>query len=375
MKKIKRTLQEELDIRNVGCKILIKVRRLVKASTLYLDYSKKNIRQRKYLKFKVFDENNLTNKDLEAIHFADMYRNQLEIEEFTNQDTFSLVKQSDKIYFLEYYERFAKKKKLPSYLGCLKHLKIFAAKKYGTNKMTFSEVDYNFCNHFREYLLEAIAVNTARTYMKLLSACLNHAVEERIINKNHCRKLSIKEEDGKREFLTESELRSFVKAKTNFVEEKKAFIFACQCGLRLGDIRALKFADIQGKHMSIRQQKTRGIIRMMLSPDAIEIVKQQKKSFPQRENVFVLPASRTDLNEHLTSIKDTAKINKNISFSCSRHSFAVLCITSGIDIFTLSKLLGHTSVNTTLIYSKLIDEKRDEYTCKIPQLLKKSRRT
>ena len=375
MKKIKRTLQEELDIRNVGSKILIKARRLVKASTLYLDYSKKNIRQRKYLKFKVIDENNLTNKDIEAIHFADMYRNQMEIEEFTNQDTFTLVKQSGKIYFLEYYERFAKKKGLPSYLGCLKHLKLFTAEKYGTTKMTFMEVDFKFCSHFREYLLEVIAVNTARTYMKLLSACLNYAVEDRIITKNPCRKLSIKEEDGKREFLTETELRKFVKAKTDYVEEKRAFIFACQCGLRLGDIRALKFTDIQGKHMRIQQQKTRGIVRMMLSPDAIEIVKQQKKAYPKRENVFLLPASRSDLNEHLTSIKDTATINKNISFHCSRHTFAVMCLSSGIDIFTLSKLLGHTSVNTTLIYSKLIDEKRDEYTYKIPQFLKNGRKS
>lgn len=49
-----------------------------------------------------------------------------------------------------------------------------------------------------------------------------------------------------------------------------------------------------------------------------------------------------------------AKIDKKISYHCFRHTFATLTITAGADIFTTSKLLGHTNVHTTEIYADVV---------------------
>lgn len=55
-------------------------------------------------------------------------------------------------------------------------------------------------------------------------------------------------------------------------------------------------------------------------------------------------------------------------FHCARHTHATMMLTLGVDLYTVSKLLGHTNIQTTQIYAKLVDESKKKAIDLIPNI-------
>ena len=63
-----------------------------------------------------------------------------------------------------------------------------------------------------------------------------------------------------------------------------------------------------------------------------------------------------------------AGIEKHVTFHTSRHTYATWMLSKGIDIYTVSKLLGHKNLRTTEVYAKIIDETKENAVNKLTEL-------
>ena len=162
--------------------------------------------------------------------------------------------------------------------------------------------------------------------------------------------------------MTAEELKALAAAKCPNEQVKAAFLFSCFCGLRLSDIEGLTWDAIRQDgdtwRLETRMQKTRQIIYLPLSIAARRYLPERAEKGPE-SLVFDLPKRVTTQCDIRTWVK-RAGIEKNISFHCARHTFATLALTQGADLYSISKLLGHTNVTTTQIYATIIDQRKQD---------------
>src|SRR5690606_1828003 len=68
--------------------------------------------------------------------------------------------------------------------------------------------------------------------------------------------------------------------------------------------------------------------------------------------------SNQKLNSYLKEVADLCGIKKNLTFHLARHTFATsVTLSNGVPIETVSKMLGHTTIRTTQIYAKVVEQK------------------
>ena len=77
------------------------------------------------------------------------------------------------------------------------------------------------------------------------------------------------------------------------------------------------------------------------------------------EKVFDLP-SVPCINALIKPWAKAAGITKHFTFHTARHTFGTMMLTLGADLFTTSKLMGHSNIQTTEIYAKIVDKKKEE---------------
>ena len=177
------------------------------------------------------------------------------------------------------------------------------------------------------------------------------------------------QEETEREYLTIEELRAMTAAPCRYPALKEAFLFSCLTGLRKCDIMRLRWQNVvqQGEFTRVifRHKKTKSQEYLDISAQAVRYMGQRGKP---EELVFRNFRYNSNMNTELRMWALRAGVMKEISFHCARHTFAVLMLDLGADIYTVQKLLGHKEIQTTQIYAKLMDKKKQEAVSKIPQI-------
>ena len=338
--------------------------------TVYLDIYVNGVRKYEYLRMYLIPERTAADKirNANTLQAANAIKSQ-RILEITNKkagiSNFSVGEKITLEAFIDAYVSKHRQNGLESRFA--KALKTHLDRSVGMS-LKMSAIDKDFCLRFLAYLKGLdLKQNTKHFYYKHFTAILNDAVRNGIIPRNPFSMVDIadrvKKEQSKREFLTVDEVQRLINTDAPLEKVKRSFLFSCFCGLRFGDIKALKWQDIvkNGGHFYIRitMQKTKQDLTLPLSSDAVRWLPER----PQyaTDDCLVFPKLHAQhVNRLLKIWTAKADIKKHIGFHAARHTFATMLITFGADIYTVSKLLGHTDIKTTQIYAKLVDAKKVE---------------
>ena len=359
--------------------------------SLYLDIYRNGKRTREFLKLYLIKATTpierKQNKETLATAQAIKAKRQIEIQNgeygFLNQFKIDTP-------FLEYYRSLCDKRhgnkdsrgNWGNWYSCLKHLE-----RYCNEQTTFKDLTPDWIEGFKNYLDNAakdaykrkhkdlseakpLSQNSKCSYFNKLRACINQAFEDRIIPTNPLRGIEgFKPDETERVYLTLDEVKSLAVTPCLYPMIKRAFLFSCLTGLRKSDIERLTWGEIQkfGEYTRItfKQKKTGGL-------EYLDINKQAEVYMGNhdRDDVRVF-AGFVYSSQTLLELKRwcmAAGITKDVTFHSGRHTFAVMMITLGADIYTVSKLLGHKFIATTQIYAKVIDKKKQDAVNLIPEI-------
>ena len=246
----------------------------------------------------------------------------------------------------------------------------------GKPDLRLADVDREFCRGFVAFLRtckshrgkETISDTTARLLMYRIAAAMDKAVIEGLIPNNPFRALEAKEKpkikNARREFLTVEELKTLISTPCRYDIVKKAFLFSCFTGLRYSDMKSLLWSEVHtaadGKTLYIehRQVKTKKTVTIPLSDEALRWMPKQQEGVDQ---VFhELKISTGTVEDVLKEWMKDCKIDKHITYHCSRHTAATTLLTLGANLYVVSKLMGHSSIQMTEVYAKIVDQKKVE---------------
>lgn len=319
-------------------------------------------------------------KDQEACIFADKVRD-LRQHEYDNQSLYTdseaeqaAQNERSKCDFIKYFEDLRDKRHQNSSKSIRVNWdrEVALMKMFTEGKpMIFSTIDMNLLEDYKNFLINApqggskkgtITRNTASTYFSIFKAGLHQAFIDGYLTVDIAAKAkNIAYSDKQREYLTIDELNTLAATPCDRPIMKRASLFSALTGMRHSDIQKLKWKEIikDGEHYRIlfTQQKTKGVQYMPISDQAYQLCGERGE--PDRL-VFEGLQDPSWINKPLERWIKTAGITKHITFHCFRHTYATLQLTNGTDIYTVSKMLGHTKVTTTQIYAKIVDEKKEQ---------------
>ena len=241
-------------------------------------------------------------------------------------------------------------------------------------KIRLQDIDKDFVLGYIDFLRKTrnkrggtLAAATAKIYYTIFANALKIALCDGLLAANPMDRVTADEKKPlgarsmARVFLTIEEVKAFQAVETpNGRDTKAAFMFSCFTGLRYSDIVSLTWQDIHktdnGLEIVKKMVKTQNDVCVPVSNVALRWMPKQGEA-KWDDLVFHVPCLQW-VEKCLKDIAKAAGIAKNVTFHTARHTFATMQLTLGGDIYTISRLLGHTDIKTTQIYAEVVNQKK-----------------
>lgn len=227
---------------------------------------------------------------------------------------------------------------------------------------TWDDLNYTFLKDFELWLSErGAAINTIAKHLRNLRTLINEAISAGYMSADAdpFRKFTIKHERVPHRFLNPDELRRMENVKVNgkLAHVRDAFLFCCYTGLRFSDFRHLRedyILKIKGKPWLMIQTEKTGYdlkipLHLVFGGAALDILAR----YPSIAE-FTRIGCNADTNRRLAELQKKAGIKTRTTFHTARHTCATLLCHQGVPITTVQKILGHTKLTTTQLYSEVM---------------------
>lgn len=208
-----------------------------------------------------------------------------------------------------------------------------------------------FIEGFQNYCLTNLKVNTTNKQLKMLKKILAFAVKERHLEVSPFQ-MVLREEKLDYDVLDKSDINKLLD--TTFLDSRieqirDCFIFQCYTGLAYTDLVNLTQDNIENDVIIGRRKKTDVQFVVPLLPVAKQILEKYNYQLPIISNQAY--------NRYLKVLGDVSGLGKQLHSHLARHTFACLLLNNGVDMKTISRTLGHSSMKITeKIYASMSND-------------------
>ena len=257
---------------------------------------------------------------------------------------------------------------LATYKYTYRSLGKFIKKKFKTKDIAFGQLNEQFIREYQDFVLGELgySMDTVRHYLAILKKICKLAFKEGISEKFHFAYYKL----PKQKVTTPKALsrESFEKIRDLEIPEKRPstrftrdlFLFACYTGTAYADVSRITrenlFTDEEGSlWLKYRRKKTDYRARVKLLPEAIALIEKYKDE--NRDTIFPRQSAE-QVKANMKGLRVMADIKESMTYHSGRHSFASLVtLEEGVPIETISRMLGHSNIQTTQIYARVTPKK------------------
>ena len=256
----------------------------------------------------------------------------------------------------------------PAYDHTCRTLREFIEKKFKTKDLAFGQLTEQFIHDYENFILDekGHAVDTARHYLAIIKKVCRKAYKEGHSKRFFFQHYVLPKQTVKtpralsRESFEKIRDVEIAPHRTTHHLARDLFLFACYTGVAYIDAVTVTkenlYADEEGKlWLKYRRKKNELRAAVKLLPEALALI--EKYHDDERDTLFPM-IHYPNLRGHMKALAVLAGVKEDVSYHVGRHSFAsLITLEAGVPIETISKMLGHSNIQTTQVYARVTPKK------------------